>query len=202
MKKVIVLCSIVVVILVLAFLFINSCGSETCTEPTGPDYHYVRFTLDGPVIDAEIIILNFGVDKDISSPTFALWPDGNETGTNMVLEGWYCGGGQETSINFRLLIGLIPYTPGVYIGTYGGESPTAGFFTYFGLEIIENGERYYYNYTFADSSLTIITFGDVGGDAVGTFDVTMVSDASAPSYGINLTAIGEFRFLRVPDKYL
>jgi hypothetical protein len=47
----------------------------------------------------------------------------------------------------------------------------------------------------------ITAFGDVGGDVVGTFDITYESTNPAPSFSTPLTATGGgFRVLRTPDR--
>jgi hypothetical protein len=185
MKKVFVLCFVVLVILLPAFLFINNCGPPQCTIPTGPDYYHIGFTLDGFAIDEQDIILNFGCDSE--DPWIVLRSE--ITFDSMEIDGWYCRGGDIASFpTFKVHIGLYSYTPGVYEGYVGS-----------GLTITEDDIEY--EYTTSDATLTITSFGDVGGDVVGTFDFTYESTNPAPSFSTPLTATGGgFRVLRIPDR--
>lgn len=198
MKKVIVLCSVVLLFLVSAFLFVGCTAEDECTKPAGPDYYYIRFTLDGSEMDAEeIIILNYGrSDVEGNNPWVTLSPSGN----SMWFNGMYCiPGSTPADVLVEMQGWLYPNTPGEYIGTYGGPDTPVGYYTIF-PEITESGELYYYHAV--DGTIKIISFGDVGGDVVGTFDLTYENDnIPAPSYGSPLTAIGEFRLLRVSDEY-
>ena len=199
MKKVVMVCFVVLVILVPVFLFIVGCFSEDmCTKPTEPDYHYIRFTLDGPEMDAEeIIILNFGrPDVDAENPMVTLSPDED----SMNYSGTYCfHTSTPPDVMFEMYGWLYPNTPGEYIGTYGGLDTPVGYFSTWPW-ITENGEVYMYHTV--DGTIEITSFGDVGGDVVGTFDLTYESDnIPAPSYGSPLPITGDFRLLRVSDTY-
>lgn len=195
--------TIILIIIVLLGLF-TGCSifgdpdppGGPCIEPTEPNYHYIRFTLDGLAMDAEDVILNFGGYDD---PTLVWWPNLGWT----EMDGFNCGGGQTAAFpQFRLWARLSPYTPGVFEGVYGGPGPSIGGVS-ISLTITEGGIEYQYGAT--SSTLTITTFGDVGGDVVGTFDATLESTDPAPSlgspsFGSSLTAtIGEFRVLRGAD---
>ena len=90
-----------------------------CTKPTGPEYNYIRFTLDGLEMDAEeIVILNFGgPDWGEENP----WITAAPVGDAMWFVGEYCF---HTATPTEVVLGiygwLYPYTPREYIGTYGG----------------------------------------------------------------------------------
>lgn len=196
MKKLVVLCAVVVVILVLTFLFINSCGPETCTIPTEPDYYHIGFTLDGFAIDQQDIIFNIGFDNG-EDPTLAL----NTSHTSLLMVGWYCKGGEDAPFpTFEVEISLAIYTPGEYEGVYGGPDPPAIGDVYGHLTITEDDIDY--DYFVTDGTLTITTFGDVDSDVVGTFDFTYESENPAPSFSTPLTATGGgFRVLRIRDNF-
>jgi len=194
MKKVVVLCCVVLVILLPTSLFINNCVTESCTIPTGPDYYHIGFTLDGFAIDEQDIILNFGDDNEPENPLLAL-----DINQKLKMVGWYCRGGDPASFTkFKVNIGLQFYTPGEYEGVYGGSGPSIGSVGSL-LTIME--EDIEYEYQASDATLTITAFGDVGGDVVGTFDFTYESTNPAPSFSTPLTATeGGFRVLRIPDR--
>ena len=194
MKKSIVLCFVLLVILVPAFLF--TCGGNgkvMCTKPTGPDYYYIRFDLDG-----EDIILNYGSpDFDKYNPWVAISPSEDL----ICFGGRYCYYSIEPDLLFFLGGWLHPSTPGEYIGEYGDGSATPIGGYNIQLIIRESGVRYDY-ISDVSGTLTITTIGDVGGDVEGAFDITFESyetSTPAPSYGSPLTAVGTFRLLRLSD---
>ena len=195
MKKVTVLCFIILVILLTTFLVINNCVTERCTIPTGPDYYHIGFTLDGFAIEQQDIIFNFGDDAEPENPRLAL--DINQDSMEMI--GWYCRGGDPASFTtFKVNIGLYFDTPGEYEGVYGGPGPSIGSV---GSLLTITEEDIEYEYFASDGTLTITAFGDVGGDVVGIFDFTYESTNPAPSFSTPLTATGGgFRVLRIPDK--
>ena len=173
------------------------CPSEDeCPAPTGSEYYYVSFVLDGPAIEPENVFLIYGgADKGFSGPEITVYKDYNV----MLIGAFNCpyAGGGISKFSFGCELAFD--TRGNYIGTYSDQGITVGNF-YFGniLQIKEGGELY--NYNLVDGSLTITSFGDVGGDAEGTFNLTLEAILkSAPSYGIDLTAIGDFRLIRLAD---
>jgi hypothetical protein len=196
MKKVIVLCFVVLVMFVPAYLFGGCAGDDMCTKPTEPDYYHIGFTLDGFAIDQQDIIFNFGFDIG-DDPTLAL----NTDHTSLLMVGWYCKGGTVADFAmFKVEISLVIFTPGVYEGVYDGPSPPAIGNVYGRLIITEDDIDYDYSVT--DGTLTITAFGNVGGDVVGTFNFTYESTNPAPSFSTPLTATGGgFRVLRIPDDF-
>jgi hypothetical protein len=205
MKKVDVLCAVVLVSLVPVFLFWGCAGDgdekgdgdeDVCTKPAGTDYYYIRFILDGSEIDAQNIILNFG--GDVNDPTLVWWPNLGW----IEFEGFYCEGGKDASFPiFQLWIQMVPSTPGEFEGVYDGPDPPAIGGVSSCLNIWEDDLVYEY-WVMTDGTLTITTFGDVGGDVEGSFDFTLETleeDGAAPSFGTPLTAVGNFRVLRGSD---
>ena len=210
MKKVIVLCFVVMVFLVPTSLFGSCSGKDdengvngpddpdgpygpNCTKPTSPDYYTIRFTLDGSAIDQQDIILNFSGDSD--DPILALWTDLDW----MEMSGWYCKGGTVAEFpTFEMWARPMFYTPGVYEGVYGRGEPGPIGYIESTIKIIEDDIEY--DYWLTDGTLTITMFGNVGGDVEGTFDFTYELAEPAPSFGTPLTALGEFRVLRLTDQ--
>jgi len=197
MKKIVVMCFVVLVIFLPTLLFINNCVTESCTIPTEPDYYHIGFTLDGFAIDEQDIIFNFGDDHSPENPALAL----NTDHTGLLMIGWYCRGGDPVSFTtFQVQISLTIDSPGVYVGVYGGPDPPVIGAVYGSLTIVEDDIEYTYSVT--DGTLTITAFGDVGGEVVGTFDFTYESENPAPSFSTPLTATGGgFRVLRIQDNY-
>lgn len=192
MKKVFVFCVVILVIIAPSILFLGCDGLE-CVVPTGREYYYVSFVLDGPAIDPENVILNFGSVK--GGPEITVYQDDD----SMVISAFWCPYSWGGHSIFLLDCHLLFDTRGDYIGTYGDQGTTIGQF-YSRYTIKEDGQLYEYH--MVDGSLTITSFGDVGGDVIGTFNLTLEGDVpSAPSYGLSLTAIGEFRVIRIEDSY-
>lgn len=205
MKKMVVLCAVVLVSLVPVFLFWDCAGDgdgdgdgdeDVCTKPVGTGYYYIRFTLDGSEIDAQDIILNFGGDD--ANPTLVWWPNLGW----IEFTGFYCEGGTNASFPiFQLWIQPVPSTPGEFEGLYDGPDPPSIGGVSSCLSIWEDGLVYEYWVT-ADGTLTITTFRDVGGDVEGSFNFTLETveeEDAAPSFGTPVTAVGNFRVLRGPD---
>jgi hypothetical protein len=202
MKKVVVLCYVVLVMLVPAFLFIIGCAAEDeCPLNPEPAYYYIRFTMDGPeyTLDEQVYTVNYSHPYYNSKPSAILSPDES----NIFIVGQICGNGSERAdIALQLHGYLSPSTPGVYIGTYDDTGSDAGFFISLFYEITEPYPNNYF-YLKTGGTITINTFGDVGGDVEGNFDITIESTVPvpAPSFGLYLTVVGEFRLLRLSDEY-
>jgi len=147
MKRASVLCLVVLVSVVLAFLFISSCNSAPkCSVATSPEYYHISFILDGPAIDARDVILNFGGDYD--TPNLTLDPSNNW----MEMRGFYCACGDEALFpTFRLWARPRFFNPGVYEGVYGGSGPSIGIIEST-LTITEEDIEYDYSATSALSS--------------------------------------------------
>ena len=119
----------------------------------------------------------------------------------MAMQSYECpyadGGSSKIRFGFELYFD----TRGDYIGTYSDQGITIGQLGGLtALEIKEGGQLYYYE--LVDGSVTITAFGDVGGDVIGTFDLTFIAGTYvAPSYSWELTVTGQFSVKRVADSY-
>jgi hypothetical protein len=189
MKKVIMLCAVVLVVLVPVFLFWGCAGDE-CSTTAAADY-YVKL-----IIDDQEYFLNGGADYiDENNPTVSV--SSNEDSISVISQ--TCGDKDEQPFAFEFSGWLDPNTPGVYLGTYDLTGSDVGF-SFIGLLIFEPAPTTF-GYTQSEGTITITSFSAVGGDVKGTFDITWVSSSPAPSFGSPLTTVGEFRLLRVSDEH-
>jgi len=107
MKKLIVLCFVLLVMLIPALLFASSCDSAG-------DEYYIRFTMDG-----QEYILTFGYsDGSTDAPVVALQQI-NDTQDGILIYGsnWE-EGGETSGISVSFLGSLRPYIQGEYLGDY------------------------------------------------------------------------------------
>ena len=195
MKKVIVMCFIVVVIIIPAFLFINSCASGvSCPLNPEPDNYYIKFTMNGPgyTLDINEITMNYGPAFSVPDPLAVLVSD-----SEIQIKGGTCGeGGEQVDITMSLNGFLSPNTPGEYIGTYGDEVTDIGTCN-IAFEIGE-GESGPYFYDGTDETITITSFEGLESDVEGTFSCTLeYNNAIAPSLGSPLSVTGEFRLKNI-----
>ena len=195
MKRLIVLCVALIVILIPAFLFAASCDSE------GADY-YITFTMGGVEYN-----LSFGYsDVDTGEPFVAVQlgePD------------WiYFAGRSVDSTEAETPTGdyicvesfLYPYTQGVYTGTYtlGIDGVPDSYIGdgYLYIDVVEEGEPYFYYST--SGTVTITSFGEVGEAVEGNFNVHIsipldfiIGSFAGPLLEIEYNIEGTFRLKRV-----
>jgi len=199
MKKVIVLCFVLLVCLMPAFLFASSCDSA------GAEY-YINFTLEGQEYS---LTLGY-TDVDTGDPMVVLWPsiaNGEAIGFFATdIETDYSMTGEDPSNVIDIEGSLYPFTVGEYIGKYefapNGVIETVGWGN-FEINIIENDVYYYYRV--ASGYLTTTAFGAVGEAVEGTFDITVIrvidlmeTGDSRPLFGEDSYDItGSFRLKRV-----
>ena len=197
MKRLIVFSVPVLVIITTSIFFLGCPGEgQECPAPTGSEHFYVSFTLDGTEIEPENVVLIYGMaNKGYDGPEITVFQDFN----SMAVMAWSCPYGAGGSFKFCFNCELNFDTRGEYIGTYSDQGITIGQLGELNsLEIKEGGQLYYYD--LIDGSVTITAFGDVGGDVIGTLNLTFQAGTyTAPSYGLNLTAIGQFCVKRVAD---
>ena len=191
MKKIIVLCFTLLVIFTPAFLFASSCesGGESA------DY-YISFTMDG-----QKYILTFGYsDGSTNAPVVALQHI-NDTQDIILIYGSNWEEGEDTSgILVDFLGSLLPYVKGENIGDYtleginGLNSIYVGY-GYLSLELFDMPDLYIYRAS--GGTLTITSFGDVGGTVEGTFDIIFTYMPPLALGDPTLAITGDFRLLRV-----
>ena len=191
MKKIIAFCFVVLVIFVPVYLSASSCDSS------GEDY-YIKFTMDG-----QEYILTFGNSEESTDAPVVALQEINDTQDLIVIYGsnWE-EGGDTSGILVYFLGSLLPYIKGENLGDYtleeinGLNSIYAGY-GYVSLEIYDIPDMYQYRAT--GGTLTITSFGDVGGAVEGTFNVTLTyMDMEPLDLGDpTLTITGDFRLLRV-----
>ena len=191
MKKIIVLCFVLLVIFVPISLFISSCDSA------GEDY-YIRFTLDG-----QEYILTFGyTDESTDAPVVALQQISDTQDLIVIYGSNWKEGGDTSGILINFLGTLRPYVQGEHLGDYtleeinGLNSVFVGY-GYLSLEIFDIPDMYLYRAT--AGTVTITSFGDVGGAVEGTFDVTLTYMVPLDLGDPTLPVTGDFRLLRVSE---
>lgn len=191
MKKLIVLCFALLVILIPAFLFASSCESGG----EGEDF-YIRFTMDG-----QEYILTFGYsDGSTDAPVATLQIVDTQDRIYLFGSNWE-EDGDTSGILVDFWGSLVPYIQGEYLGDYtlavinGLNSIFVGYGN-LSIEIFDIPDFYQYRAT--GGTVTITSFGDVGGAVEGTFDVTFGIDLGPVALGDpTLTITGDFRLLRV-----
>ena len=199
MKKLIVLCFVLLVILIPAFLFASSCESGG----EGEDF-YIRFTMD-----EQEYLLTFGYSDDSTdAPVVAL---GHINDTQDVIDlfgtNWE-EGGDTSGILVDFYGSLLPYVQGEYLGDYTltgnngvGVNVLNSIYVGYGhlyINIWDDPDSYQYSTT--GGTVTITSFGDVGGAVEGTFDVTFGIYLGPVALGDpTLTITGDFRLLRVSE---
>ena len=186
MKKVIVLVFVGLVILVPAFLFWGCASEDGCSTE-----YYIKFTVNGQEYS-----LNSGTPQiDENTPAITVSPNEDTIYT----QNGTCGSADQMQLSIEFYGWLYPDTPGEYIGTYSQTGSDDGLSNIYLMisEPFPDQSSYFQS----GGTFTITTFGDVGGIVEGTFDVTWVSSAPAPSFGSPMTTVGEFRLLRVSDEY-
>jgi len=188
MKKLLVLCFALVVMLIPALLFASSCDSAG-------DEYYIRFTMDG-----QEYILTFGYsDGSIDAPVVALSISDTQDRIYLFGSNWE-EGGDTSDILVDFLGSLFPYIQGEYLGDYtlagvNGLNSTYVGYGYLSIEILDIPDFYIYRAT--GGTLTITSFGDVGGAVEGTFDVTFTYMVPTALGDPTLAITGDFRLLRV-----
>jgi hypothetical protein len=191
MKKLIVLCFVLLVILIPAFLFASSCESGG-----GGEDFYIRFTMD-----EQEYILTFGYSDGSTVAPVVVLQHISDTQDGIFLYGsnWE-EGGETSGILVDFLGSLFPYIKGEYLGDYtlvvinGLNSILVGD-GYLSIEILDIPDFYIYSAT--GGTVTITSFGDVGGAVEGTFDVTFTLPAALGDPTLAIT--GDFRLLRVSE---
>ena len=195
MKKLIVLCFALLVIFVPAFLFASSCESGG----EGEDF-YIRFTMD-----EQEYILTFGYsDGNTAAPVVALLHISDTQDDILIYGSNWEEGGETSDIRVDFWGPLFPYIKGEYQGDYtlavvnGFNSIYVGY-GYLTIDIWDDLDWYRYNST--GGTVTITSFGDVGGAVEGTFDVTFMGGIVEPAAlgDSPLDVTGDFRLLRVSE---
>jgi hypothetical protein len=110
-----------------------------------------------------------------------------------------------SGISVDFLGSLLPYIKGEYIGDYifianngaGGNvlNSIAVGYGYLSINIWDGLDGYQYRAT--EGTVTITSFGDVGGAVEGTFDVTFTLMVPLALGDPTLAITGDFRLLRV-----
>ena len=196
MKKVIIICAIVIGLFVPAFLFASSCDSEA-------QGYFIKFTMEGQEYN-----LTYGyTDVGTGEPYAVLLPGAGDEGGDLIR---FFGSDVESDstvdredldnvVDVRE-VRLYPHTQGVYEDVYDMATSSINSHGALVLQIIENSELYRYESRAGSSgTLTISVFGEEGEAVEGTFDITLGLGPAAlgdPS----LTITGEFRLKRVSSE--
>lgn len=190
MKKVIVLCTVVLVLFMPTFLFASSCGGEECPLNPDPDYYYIQFNISGPeyTIGEPVITLNLGFPPYSTVDPLAVLVNAN----HIRILGSNCEDENPEVAAIRLEIHLYPETAEVYEGTYTDEGTAIGTCVISGEMKEGSSEGNFYGST--DATVTITSYGDVMGDVEGSFSCTLeYAVTPTPSFGSPLTLSGNFR---------
>jgi len=169
MKKVILICFIVVGLFVPAFLFASSCDSE------GEGY-FIKFTLEGQEYN-----LTYGfTDIGTGEPYIVLLPGAGDEDGDLIR---FFGSSVESDSSVvredldnvvDVRARLYPHTQGVYEDDYDTTTNTIQSYGALVLLIIENSELYRYESSAGSSgTITISVFGEEGEAVEGTFDITL-----------------------------
>ena len=195
MKKVIIICYILLGVFVPAFLFASSCDSEG-------DGYFIRFTLEGQEYN-----LTYGyTDVGTGEPYVVLLPGEGDEGGDLIR---FFGSSVESDSSVvredldnivDVRARLYPHTQGVYEDVYDMVTYSVYSHGALVLQIIENSELYRYESAAGSSgTITISVFGEEGEAVEGTFDITLGLGPTAlgdPSLAIT----GEFRLKRVSSE--
>jgi len=175
MKKLLVLCFVLGVIFVPAFLFASSCDSE------GAEY-YINFTLEGIEYS-----LTFGVTDIETDPFAAAQSGGSFT---------FMSGVNVETTSFEEPSGDYARVEAIFNGATTGIFTTASEDFEVDIWIVEGGIYYYY---FATAGiLQVTTYGEVGGAVEGTFNLTLTGGIVPAALGDSpLTTTGSFRVKRI-----
>jgi hypothetical protein len=189
MKKLIVLCFVLLVMVIPAFLFASSCDSAG-------DEYYIKFTMNG-----QEYILTLGyTDESTDAPVVALQQISDTQYVILIYGSNWEEGGDTSGILVDFLSSFLPYVQGEYLGDYTLEEINGLNSIYIGygnlsLEIFDTPDLYIYRAT--AGTLTITSFGDVGGAVEGTFDVTITYMPPLALGDPTMAITGDFRLLRV-----
>ena len=177
MKKLLVLCFILGVFFVPAFLFASSCDSEG----EGAEY-YINFTLEGVEYSCTFGFTGvetdpFAADQSGGSWTFMAGVNGETTPFG------------EPSGDYAW---VEVYFDGSTIGTFTIAEEDFDFYIWIAV-----GGNYYYYYTSA-GTLQVTAYGEVGGAVEGTFNLTLEGGIEPAALGDSpLTITGSFRVKRI-----
>jgi hypothetical protein len=189
MKKIIIICFIVVGFLVPTFLFASSCDSEA-------QGYFVKFTLE----EQEYNLTNGFTDIGTGEPYIILYPGVTNGdlitffGSDVESESSVVREDLDNVVDVRAR--LFPHTHGIYEDDYDAATNTIHSYGELDLYVSVNSEVYLYNST--SGTITISVFGEEGDVVEGTFNVTLEGGLPPAELGDpSIVVTGEFRLKRI-----